>query len=270
MWPSVTWGELMLNARNAIVTGATSGIGLGIAQVLAAKGANLMICGFAAPGVPEALCKQISDANGVQVHYFGADLSKTEDARSLAAEAVRVFGKVDILVNDAGLQYVSPIVDFPEERWNYLHAVMLDSPFQLIKAVLPGMVQQKWGRIVNISSVMGMIAAPHKPAYVSAKHGLAGLTKAVALEVASEGVTCNAIMPATVLTDVIKGQLANQAKVLGCTEEEAMDRVFTQNLPTRRLIDASEIGETVAFLCSEGAKSITGVLLPVDGGYTAR
>jgi 3-hydroxybutyrate dehydrogenase len=252
------------------VTGATSGIGLGIAKVLATQGADLMICGFAAPGIPEALCKQIGDETGVKVHYFNADLSKTEDARRLVAETLQVFGKVDILVNDAGVQYVSPIVDFPEERWNYLLAVMLDSPFQLIQGVLPGMLQRKWGRIVNISSVMGMIAAPHKPAYVSAKHGLAGLTKAVALEVAAEGITCNAIMPGTVLTDVIKGQLANQAKVLGCTEEEAMDRVFTQNLPTRRLIEASEMGDTVAFLCSEGAKSITGVLLPVDGGYTAR
>jgi 3-hydroxybutyrate dehydrogenase len=260
----------MLKGRNAVVTGATSGIGLGIAKVLAARGANLMICGLAAPGVPEALCKQMGEENGVEVRFFDADLSKTEDARRMAAEAIRVFGAVDILVNDAGVQYVSPLVEFPEERWNYLHAVMLDSPFQLIQGVLPGMIERKWGRIVNISSVMGMIAAPYKPAYVSAKHGLAGLTKAVALEVATEGITCNAIMPGTVLTDVIKGQLASQAKVLGCTEEEAMDRVFTQNLPTRRLIDASEIGETVAFLCSEGAKSITGVLLPVDGGYTAR
>ena len=260
----------MLRGRNAIVTGATSGIGLGIAKVLASKGANLAICGFAAPGVPEALCKQIGDENGVEVRYLNVDLSKTEDARRLVAETLRIFGRVDILVNDAGVQHVSPLVDFPEERWNYLHAVMLDSPFQLIQGVLPGMIERKWGRIVNISSVMGMIAAPHKPAYVSAKHGIAGLTKAVALEVAPEGITCNAIMPATVLTDVIRSQLPNQAKVLGCSEEEAMDRVFTQNLPTRRLIEASEIGETVAFLCSEGAKSITGVLLPVDGGYTAR
>lgn len=260
----------MLNGRTAIVTGATSGIGLGIAKVLAAQGADLMICGFAAAGVPEALCKQIADENGVKIHFFDADLSRTEDARRLVAAALQVFGKVDILVNDAGVQFVSPIVDFPEERWNYLHAVMLDSPFQLIQGVLPGMIERKWGRIVNVSSVMGMIAAPHKPAYVSAKHGLAGLTKAVALEVAAEGITCNAIMPGTVLTDVIKSQLPNQAKLLGCSEEEAMDRVFTQNLPTRRLIDACEIGETVAFLCSEGAKSITGVLLPVDGGYTAR
>ncbi|WP_210208266.1 3-hydroxybutyrate dehydrogenase [Rhodoplanes roseus] len=260
----------MLKNRNAIVTGATSGIGLGIAKALAAEGCNLMIGGLAPAGVPERLCRQIADEHGVVVVHSGADLSEPDAVRGLAADAMRQLGHIDILVNDAGLQFVAPLVDYPEEKWNLLRAVMLDAPFHLIKAVLPGMIERKWGRIVNISSVMGVIAAPHKPAYVSSKHGLAGLTKAVALEVAPDGITCNAILPGTVLTDVIKSQLPNQAKVLGCTEEEAMDRVFTQNHPTRRLIDPSEIGATVAFLCSEGAKSITGVLLPVDGGYTAR
>lgn len=260
----------MIKGRDAIVTGSTSGIGLGIARALASHGANVMLGGIAPAGVPERLCGEIAAEFGVKVHYCNADLSKTAEARRMFAESVQALGKVDILVNDAGLQFVSPIVDFPEERWDYLHAVMLDSPFQLIKAALPGMMERKWGRIINISSVMGMIAAPHKPAYVSAKHGLAGLTKAVALEVADRGVTCNAIMPATVLTDVILSQLPSQAKALGCTEEEAMERVFMANMPTKRLIDPSEIGATAAFLCSEGAKSITGVLLPVDAGYTAR
>ncbi|TBW37430.1 SDR family oxidoreductase [Siculibacillus lacustris] len=256
--------------RNAIVTGATSGIGLGIAQALAAQGCNLMIGGFAPAGVPERLCREIAEEFGVKVIYSGADLSKPAETRGLAAQALEAFGNIDILVNDAGLQYVAPIVDFPDEKWELLQAVLLDAPFHLTKAVLPGMLERKWGRIVNVSSVMGMIAAPHKPAYVAAKHGLAGLTKSVALEVAEHGITCNAIMPATVLTNVILSQLPNQAKVLGCTEEEAMDRVFTQNMPTHRLIDPWEIGATAVFLCSEGAKSITGVLLPVDGGYTAR
>lgn len=260
----------MLKNRNAIVTGATSGIGLGIAKALAEQGCNLMIGGLAPAGVPERLCREIASEYGIKVVHSGADLSKPEAARGLVSDAIRELGHIDILVNDAGLQYVAPLVDYPEEKWELLRSVMLDAPFHLIKAVLPGMLERKWGRIVNISSVMGVIAAPHKPAYVSAKHGVAGLTKAVALEVAAEGITCNAILPGTVLTDVIKSQLPNQAKVLGCTEEEAMDRVFTQNHPTRRLIDPSEIGATVAFLCSEGAKSITGVLLPVDGGYTAR
>ena len=218
----------MLKWRDAIVTGSTSGIGLGIAKALAGHGANVMLGGIAPAGVPERLGGEIAAEFGVKVRYCDADLSKTAEARRLFAESIAAFGKVDILVNDAGLQFVSLIVDFPEERWDYLHAGMLDSPFQLIKAALPGMMERKWGRIINISSVMGMIAAPHKPAYVSAKHGIAGLTKAVALEVAPEGITCNAIMPGTVLTDVIKSQLPNQAKVLGCTEEEAMDRVFTQ------------------------------------------
>ena len=260
----------MLKKRSAIVTGATSGIGLGIAKALAAQGSNLMIGGLAPAGVPERLCREISSEYGVRVIHSGADLSQPDATRRLAAEALEAFGHIDILVNDAGLQFIAPIVDFPDEKWELLRSVMLDAPFRLIKAVLPGMLERKWGRIINISSVMGMIAAPHKPAYVAAKHGLAGLTKSVALEVAEHGVTCNAIMPATVLTDVIIKQLPNQAKVLGCTEEEAMDRLFTQMMPTHRLIDPSEIGATAVFLCSEGAKSITGVLLPVDGGYTAR
>jgi 3-hydroxybutyrate dehydrogenase len=260
----------MLKNRNAIVTGATSGIGLGIARALAAEGCNLMIGGFAPAGVPERLCREIADEFGVKVIHSGADLSRADATRELAEQALAAFGNIDILVNDAGLQYVAPIVDFPDEKWELLQSVMLAAPFRLIKAVLPGMLERKWGRIVNVSSVMGMIAAPHKPAYVAAKHGLAGLTKSVALEVAEHGITCNAIMPATVLTDVIRSQLPNQAKVLGCSEEEAMDRLFTQMMPTHRLIDPSEIGATAVFLCGEGAKSITGVLLPVDGGYTAR
>lgn len=260
----------MLRNRNAIVTGATSGIGLGIAEALAAEGCNLLIGGLAPAGVPERLCAELGEKYGVKVVHSGADLSRAEATRGLAAQALEAFGHIDILVNDAGLQYVAPIVEFPDEKWQLLQAVMLDAPFHLMKAVLPGMIERKWGRIVNVSSVMGMIAAPHKPAYVAAKHGLAGLTKSVALEVAEQGITCNAIMPATVLTDVIRNQLPNQAKVLGCSEEEAMDRLFTQMMPTHRLIDPAEIGATAVFLCSEGAKSITGVLLPVDGGYTAR
>jgi len=259
-----------LKNKNAIVTGATSGIGLGIAKALAGQGCNLMIGGLAPAGVAERLRNEINSEYGVKVIHSGADLSQPDATRRLAAEALEAFGHIDILVNDAGLQFIAPIVEFPDEKWELLRSVMLDAPFRLIKAVLPGMLERKWGRIINISSVMGMIAAPHKPAYVAAKHGLAGLTKSVALEVAEQGVTCNAIMPATVLTDVIIKQLPNQAKVLGCTEEEAMDRLFTQMMPTRRLIDPSEIGATAVFLCSEGAKSITGVLLPVDGGYTAR
>lgn len=260
----------MLRQRNAIVTGATSGIGLAVARELARQGCNLMIGGFAPAGVPERLCDEIAGENGVKVLYSGADLAKPEEARRLAAEAIEGLGQVDILVNDAGLQYVAPVAEFPDDKWDTLLAVMLDAQFHLIKAVLPRMMERKWGRIINVSSVHGLVASPHKPAYIAAKHGVVGLSRAVALEAAPFGVTCNAICPGLVLTDLIRNQLPGQAKVLGCTEEEALQRVFLANTPTQRAIDPAEIGGTAAFLCSEAAKSITGTTIVVDGGYTAR
>jgi 3-hydroxybutyrate dehydrogenase len=197
-------------------------------------------------------------------------MTKPAEIAAMVKHAEDTLGSVDVLVNNAGIQHVAPIEEFPVEKWDAIIAINLSASFHAIRAAVLGMKKRGWGRIINTASAHSLVASPFKSAYVSAKHGIAGLTKAVALEVAPEGITCNAIMPGTVLTDVIKSQLANQAKVLGCSEEEAMDRVFTQNHPTKRLIDASEIGDTVAFLCSESAKSITGVLLPVDGGYTAR
>ena len=258
----------MLKSRVAIVTGATSGIGLAIAKALAGEGCSLMIGGLAPAGVPERVCQEISRDNGVEVVYSDADLSKAQDARRMAADAIQAFGKVDILVNNAGLQFVAPLVEFPEEKWDYLRAVILDAPFHLTKATLPGMIERKWGRIINISSVHGVIASPHKAAYIAFKHGLVGLTRAVALEVAELGITCNAICPSLVVTDVILKQLPQQAKVLNCTEDEVM-RGFVAGLPTKRAIDPSELGATAAFLCSEGAKSITGTTIVVDGGQTA-
>ena len=206
----------------------------------------------------------------MKVIFCGLDLSKPENARRLVAEAIDSLGRVDIAVNNAGVQFVSPITEFPDEQWEFVRSLILDAPFHITKAVLPGMIERGWGRIVNTSSAHGIVASPHKPAYIAAKHGLVGLTKAVALEVADKGVTCNAICPGLVMTDLIRKQLANQAKVLNCTEEEALQRVFLANTPTNRAIDPSEIAATAAFLCSDGAKSITGATILVDGGYTAR
>jgi 3-hydroxybutyrate dehydrogenase len=206
----------------------------------------------------------------VKVIFCGLDLSKPENARRLVAEAIDSLGRVDIAVNNAGVQFISPITEFPDEQWEFLRSLMLDAPFRIIKAVLPDMIERGWGRIVNTSLVHGIVASPHKPAYIAAKHGLVGLTRAVALEVADKGVTCNAICPGLVMTDVIRKQLANQAKVLDFTEEEALERVFLANMPINRAIDPSEIAATAAFLCSDGAKSITGATILVDGGYTAR
>ena len=260
----------MLKQKNAMVTGSTSGMGLAIAKELAKQGCNVMTGGFAPPGVPERLCKEISAAYGVKVLYSGADLSKPAEVRQMVADTISGLGSLDILVNDAGLQFIAPITEFPEEKWDLLRSVMLDAHFHAIKAALPGMLARKWGRIVNIASVQGLIASPNKPAYVAAKHGVVGLTRAVALEVAEHGITCNAICPGLVMTDLIRNQLAAQAKVHNCTEEEALKKVFLAATPSQRAIEPEEIAGTTAFLCSETAKSITGTTIIVDGGYTAR
>lgn len=259
----------MLKGKNALITGSTSGMGLATAKALANEGCNVMINGFAPPGVPERLCQEISSASGVKVLYSSVDLSKPEEARKMVADAIEGLGSVDILFNNAGLQFVAPITEFPDDRWDYLTSVMLDSVFHATKAALPGMIARGWGRIINTSSVHGIIASPHKPAYIAAKHGVAGLTKAVALEVAEAGVTCNAIGPGLTLTDVILKQLPAQAKIHNCSEEEALKKVFLSQTPTRRAIEPEEIAGTVVFLCSEAAKSITGTMIMIDGGYTA-
>lgn len=260
----------MLKGKNAIVTGSTSGMGLAIARGLAESGCNVLINGFAEPGVPERLCREIADQSKTKVFYSGADLSKPDQVRAMVMTGLEAFGTVDILVNNAGLQHVSPIADFPGERWDTLVAVMLSAHFHAIKAALPGMVERGWGRIVNIASVHGLIASPHKPAYVAAKHGVVGLTKATALEAAPFGVTCNAICPGLVMTDLIRRQLAAQAKVLNVSEEEALKQVFLAKTPTKKAIDPVEIAGTTLFLCGESAKSITGTTICVDGGYTCQ
>jgi 3-hydroxybutyrate dehydrogenase len=260
----------MLKQKNAIITGSTSGIGLAIAKEFARQGCNLVIGGYPFEGSSDRLCSELATEAGVKVIFCGLDLSKPENARRLVADAIDSLGRVDVVVNNAGAQFVSPITEFPDEKWEFLRSLMLDTPFRIIKAVLPGMIERGWGRIINISSAHGIVASPHKPAYIAAKHGLVGLTRAVALEVADKGVTCNAICPGLVMTDIIRKQLASQAKVLDCTEEEALQRVFLANTPTNRAIDPSEIAATAAFLCSDGARSITGATIVVDGGYTAR
>ena len=258
----------MLKGKCALVTGSTSGMGLATARALAQQGCHVMIGGFAAPGVPERLCDEISTANGVKVVYSAADLSRPAEVRGMVADAIAAFGGVDILVNNAGLQHVAPITEFPDEKWELLRSVMLDAHFHTIKAALPGMIARKWGRIVNISSANGLVAQPNKPAYVAAKHGVVGLTKEVALEAAPHGITCNCICPGLVMTDLIRNQLASQAKILNCTEEEALNRVFLAGAAIKQAIEPEEIAQTVVFLCSQWARSITGAAIVVDGGYT--
>ncbi len=259
-----------MQVRNAIVTGSTSGIGLAIAHALAVDGCNVMLNGFGDPADIEQAREAIAEATGRTVTYFYADMGRPAEVRALVDAAAHVLGPIDILVNNAGVQHVAPLADFPDEKWDLLLAVNLSAAFHAIKAVIPAMSERGAGRIVNIASALGLVGAPHKPAYVASKHGLVGLTKSVALEVAQRGVTCNVVCPGMVMTPIIEMQVADQARVTGLSPEDVVQGVFLENQPIRRPVKPEEIAAAVVFLCSDAAAGVTGTSLAVDGGYTAR
>jgi 3-hydroxybutyrate dehydrogenase len=255
--------------RVAIVTGSTSGIGLGIAEALAARGAAVVLNGFGPTAEIEAACRRLAEAHDVPVRHDDANMSVPGEIACLVERTVRAFGPCDILVNNAGIQHVAPVEDFPPERWDAVLAINLSAAFHATRAVLPRMKQRRFGRIVNVASAHGLVASPFKSAYVAAKHGMVGLTKVVALEAAESGITCNAVCPGYVWTPLVAGQVAQQAAAHGLSEEEVVRRVFLAEQPTRRFASVEEVAATVAFLCSAAAASITGTALPVDGGWTA-
>ncbi len=259
-----------MKGRNAVVTGSTSGIGLAIARSLAAEGCNVMLNGFGEPAQIEMVRREMAETTGCTIGYSGADMGRPEEVRALIAAAQNTLGTVDILINNAGVQHVAPLVAFPEDKWDLLLAVNLSAAFHATKAVTPTMLARGFGRIVNIASALGLVGAPHKPAYVATKHGLIGLTRSVALEVAQGGVTCNVVCPGMVMTPIIEMQVADQARVTGLPPEEVVREVFLENQPIRRPVKVEEIAAAVVFLCSEAAAGITGTVLSVDGGYTAR
>ncbi|GLR79187.1 3-hydroxybutyrate dehydrogenase (plasmid) [Azospirillum oryzae] len=254
--------------RNAVVTGSTSGIGLATVRELAGRGCHVVVNGFGDRAEIDRTCAEIAELSGTRIVYSGADLSRPEEARALMAEAADLLGPIDILVNNAGIQHVAALHEFPDDKWDLLLAVNLSAAFHTIKAAVPAMRERGWGRIVNTASVLGMVGAPHKPAYVAAKHGIIGLTKSVSIEVAGHGITCNAVCPGTVLTPIIERQIAQQAQVTGLPEDQVLKAVFLEKMPTGRLIGPEEVAAAIAFLCSDAAASITGAILPVDGGYT--
>ncbi len=254
--------------RNAVVTGSTSGIGLATVRELAGRGCNVMVNGFGDRAEIDQTCAGIAEQSGTRIVYSGADLSRPEEARAMMAEAADLLGPVDILVNNAGIQHVAALHEFPDDKWDLLLAVNLSAAFHTIKAAVPAMRERGWGRIVNTASVLGMVGAPHKPAYVAAKHGIIGLTKSVSIELAPHGITCNAVCPGTVLTPIIEKQIAQQAQVTGLPEDQVLKAVFLEKMPTGRLIGPEEVAAAIAFLCSDAAASITGAVIPVDGGYT--
>jgi 3-hydroxybutyrate dehydrogenase len=256
----------MLQGKTALVTGSTSGIGLGLAQALAAQGANIVMNGF---GEVDAALAQVR-ALGVQVSYHGADMSKPADIEDMVRHAQATFGGVDVLVNNAGIQHVARIENFPPERWDAVIAINLSSAFHASRMVLPGMLARNWGRILNIASVHGLVASADKSAYVAAKHGLVGLTKVTALENATTGVTCNAICPGWVLTPLVQKQVDAKAAALGISNEQAKRQLLAEKEPSLQFTTPEELGALAVFLCSKAADNVRGVAWNMDGGWAAQ
>ena len=260
----------MTQRKNAIVTGSTSGIGLGIATALAKNGMNVMLNGFGDMLVIEQIRKNLSDTYCVQVVYSAADMSCPQAIAMMMDEAVDTFGQIDVVVNNAGIQHVAPVDEFPAEKWDAIMAINLSSAFHTTKLALPGMKARGWGRIINLASAHGLVASPYKSAYVAAKHGLVGFTKTVALETAEQGITVNAICPGYVLTPLVEKQIPDTAKARGITEDEVKRDVLLKAQPTKKFVTVEQLGEMVIFLCGDAAASMTGTALPVDGGWTAQ
>ena len=258
-----------LDGRVAVVTGSTSGIGLGTARALAAEGAMIVLNGIAEPIEAENLCQVLGAAHEVPVLFDGANMSNSASIRDMVERVGRSFGAVDILVNNAGIQHVAAVEEFPESKWDAIMATNLSAAFHMTKAILPEMKRRGFGRIVNIASAHGLIGSPFKSAYVAAKHGIVGLTKVVALEAAECGVTCNAVCPGYVWTPLVESQVEGQAKAHGISDDEVIRKVFLAEQPTKRFVTVEEVAGTVAFHCSDSAASITGIALPIDGGWTA-
>jgi len=266
---TATAGSPSLAGKSAIVTGSTSGIGLGIAQALAQAGADIMLNGFGDAKEIEKIRGDLAAEHKVKVVYDGADMSKPDAIAAMVGNAAKAFGKVDIVVNNAGIQFVAPIDEFPVAKWDAILAINLSSAFHTTRAALPGMKSRKWGRIINIASAHGLVASPFKSAYVAAKHGMLGLTKTTALEVAEMGITCNAICPGYVWTPLVEAQLDDQAKAHKMTKEQVIHDVLLAQQPNKKFATVEEMGALAAFLCSDAAASMTGTALPVDGGWTA-
>jgi 3-hydroxybutyrate dehydrogenase len=258
-----------LVSKVSLVTGSTSGIGLGIARALAAAGSEIVLNGFGKPEeIADVQAKIVSDFN-VRVSYSPADMSKPQAIRDMVETALRSSGRIDVLVNNAGIQHVAPLQDFPIEKWDAILGINLSSAFHTTRLVLPSMLRNKWGRIINIASAHGLVASPFKSAYVAAKHGMVGLTKVTALETAEQGITCNAVCPGYVYTPLVEAQIGAQAKAHGVAREQVIRDVLLAQQPNKRFATVDELGALSVFLASEAAASITGIALPVDGGWTA-
>jgi 3-hydroxybutyrate dehydrogenase len=261
---------MSLQGKTAIVTGSTSGIGLGIATALAANGANIVLNGFGDAAEIETLRAGLARDHGVTVTYSGADVSKPADIRAMVADAAKAHGSVDIVVNNAGIQFTSPVTDFPDEKWDAIIAINLSSAFHLCKAAVPYMKAKGWGRVINIASAHGLVASPQKSAYVAAKHGLIGFTKVLALETANDGITANAICPGWVLTPLVAKQIADRATANKTSVAIEEEKLLEEKQPMHKFTTPENLGALSVFLCSDAAASMTGSSYSMDGGWTAQ
>lgn len=256
---------MSLKGKTAVITGSTSGIGLGVAHELAKAGASIVVNSFSDSAADHAIAKEIADTHGVEARYIQADMSKEDQCRALIEKA----GACDILVNNAGIQHVAPIDEFPVDKWNAIIAINLSSAFHTTAAALPLMRRAGWGRVVNIASAHGLTASPYKSAYVAAKHGIVGMTKVVALETAKEPITANAICPGYVLTPLVEAQIPDTMEKYGMGREEVIEKVMLERQPSKEFATVEQLGGTAVFLCSDAAAQITGTTISVDGGWTA-
>ncbi len=259
----------MLSGKTALVTGSTSGIGWGIARALAQAGANVVINGFGEAATLAAQRAEL-EALGARTLYHGADMSRPAEIEDLMAASAKVFGRVDILVNNAGIQYVAPVDRFPADRWDAILAINLSAAFHTTRLALPAMRAADWGRIINLASVHGLVASADKSAYVAAKHGLVGLTKAVALETATTGITCNAICPGWVLTPLVQKQVDTRAEREGLSPDAARQALLAEKQPSQQFVSPDELGALAVFMCSDAASQMRGQSVAIDGGWTAQ
>ena len=260
----------MLHGKTAIVTGSTSGIGLGVAEALARAGASVVLNGFGDAMQIEKTRADLAQRTGSMIVYSPADMGKPKAIEQMVRQTVDAFGAVDIMVNNAGIQHVAPIDEFPDEKWEAILAINLSSAFHATKLVLPQMRRKGWGRIINVASAHALVASPYKAAYVAAKHGVLGLTKVTALETAEDGITCNAICPGYVRTPLVEKQIDDQAKAHGISRDKVISDVLLQRQPNKRFVEVAELAALALFLCTDNGASVTGVALPMDGGWTAQ
>jgi 3-hydroxybutyrate dehydrogenase len=261
--------EKSLRGKTALVTGSTRGLGREIADHLAAAGCAVALNGFGTPAEIAELRSGMESAHGTRIFHHDADLTKAAEIPEMVSAVARELGPIDILVNNAGMQFVSPLEQFPTEKWDAVLALNLSAAFHATKAVLPGMRARRWGRIVNIASTHGLVASPFKAAYVASKHGLIGLTKVTALETARDGITCNALCPGFIHTDIIEGQIDEQSRATGIPREKVIEEIILAKHATREFVQASHVAAFVLLLCSEAGASTTGAAIPIDGGWTA-